>query len=205
MKPNPYPGFFVVIEGLDGCGASSQIEPVAEALRIGNKEVTTTSEPTDNILGGLLRGALTGVYRLPPASLQLLFVADRLHHLDRLIEPVLKKGELVLCDRYFWSTIAYGSIDLDFNWLLEINQYCLLPDLSIFLKVDPLTCFQQIKKSRFGLELFENRQKLDQVWRIYEKLARKYPREIVFVDGERVSSEVKSNILKAIKHHPKFS
>ena len=100
MHPNPYPGFFIDIEGLDGSGTSTQASLLKEGLREEGFKVFTTKEPTDNVIGGLIRGALTRVYKLPPAVLQLLFVADRLHHLDRQIVPILQNHNIFICDRF---------------------------------------------------------------------------------------------------------
>ena len=119
MKANPYPGFFVDIEGLDGSGASTQVRLVGERLLKEGLVAFTTKEPTDNVIGGLIRGALTGVYKLPPDSLQLLFVADRRHHLEREIIPILSNGNVLIADRFLWSTIAFGAIKLSRRWLLH--------------------------------------------------------------------------------------
>ena len=145
-------GKFIVIEGLDGSGATTQVELLVNYLKEKGLEVYSTKEPTDNVIGGLIRGALTGVYKLPDTSLQLLFSADRGHHLSRFIEPALNRGFWVVCDRYMWSTVSFGSITLDKNWLLDLQKFFRIPDLSIFLDVDPKECIKRIKKARPPLE-----------------------------------------------------
>ncbi len=204
MKANPYPGFFVDIEGLDGSGASTQIRLVRERLLKEGLVAFTTKEPTDNVIGGLIRGALTGVYKLPPDSLQLLFVADRRHHLEREIIPILNNGNVLIADRFLWSTIAFGAIKLSRRWLLQIHHYCFLPDLSIFLRVSPKTCVERIKEARFDFELFEEENKLWRVWEGYEWLAKKFPREIKIIDGEKNSREITKEIIKLVERHPKY-
>lgn len=134
IKVNPYPGLFIDIEGLDGSGATTQVGLVARSLRGQKLRVYTTKEPTDNVIGGLIRGALTGVYKLSHSSLQLLFVADREHHLQREIIPILQNSSVLISDRYLWSTIAYGSVELSKRWLLELHHYCPIPDLTLFNK-----------------------------------------------------------------------
>lgn len=204
MKNNPYPGFFIDVEGLDGSGITTQAELIRKALMADGLEVHVTKEPTDNMIGGLIRGALSGVYKLPPEALQLLFVADRSHHIEREVVPILNNGKILLTDRFLWSTVAFGSVGLSRRWLLQLHHYCFLPDLSIFLRVLPKVCVERLKSDRFDFELFEEEDKLWKAWNTYEWLAKKFPEAITIVNGERKPKEVLKEILKHIKRHPKF-
>ena len=179
-----------MIEGLDGSGSTTQVNLVADFLRLNGLKSFATKEPTDNVIGGLIRGTLTGVYKLPPFSLQLLFSADRGHHLQRVIKPKLKEGVIVISDRYMWSTVAYGSVDIDRNWLLEMQKYFLKPDMTIFLKVEPKKCVSRIARNRYDMELFEKEDKLKKVWQTYLWLAKKFPKDIKIIDGEGTEKEV---------------
>src|SRR4051794_39709628 len=107
-------GRFIVIEGLDGAGTTTQTERLATRLREEGHRVLTTREPSDGPVGMLLRQALTGRLTLPGAhapladeTLALLFAADRTDHLASRVEPALGRGEVVLCDRYVLSSLAY--------------------------------------------------------------------------------------------------
>lgn len=204
LPQNPYPGFFIDIEGLDGSGATTQVVLLKDALKKDGISVFVTKEPTDNVIGGLIRGALTGVYKLPPAALQLLFVADRLHHLDRQIIPILQNHNILITDRFLWSTIAFGSVQLNKNWLIALHHYCFIPDLSIFLRVSPKTSIDRLKSDRFDFELFEEEKKMWKVWDTYEWLLKKFPDKILVIDGEQSQGKITSEILKKIKSHPKF-
>lgn len=204
MKIHNYPGFFIDIEGLDGAGASTQVKSATQALRQKGIKVRSTKEPTKGTIGRLIRQALQGKIILPPASLQLLFAADRGEHLEREIIPRLQKGELVITDRFFWSTIAFGSIDLDKEWLINLNRDFILPDLSIFIEVSPAVCLERIRKARGTTELFEEEEKLENVWDTYHYLATKYPFYIVTVNGERSPKRVTEDILRLIRRQPKF-
>lgn len=204
MKIHSYPGFFVDIEGLDGAGSSTQVAAVAKVLKKEGLKVHLTKEPTKSPIGLLIRQTLRGKFFLPPASLQLLFAADRGEHLEKEIIPRLKRGELVITDRYFWSTIAFGSIDLDKEWLINLNRDFILPDLSIFIEVSPSVCLERIEKARGTTELFEEEEKLERVWDTYHFLATKYPFYIVTIDGERPPEKVSEGILRLIRRHPKF-
>lgn len=189
-------GIFIVIEGLDGSGATTQGNLLVEYLRGKGFKVYLTKEPTDNVIGGLIRGGLTGVYNLPDTSLQLLFSADRGHHLARFIEPILKNGNVVVSDRYFWSTIAFGSVNLDKDWLLSLQKYFRIPDLTIILKVDPKECVKRISKDRYDFELFEEEKKLRKVWGTYSWLANKFPEKIKIVDGKGTIDKVFERVKK---------
>lgn len=192
-------GKFIVIEGLDGSGATTQINLLIDYLNRNGKKAFYTKEPTDNVIGGLIRGALTGFYKLPNASLQLLFSADRGHHLDRVIEPLMKNGNVVVCDRYFWSTVAFGSINLDKKWLLELQKYFRMPDLTIILKVSPKECVKRISQNRYDFELFEEEEKLKKVWKTYMWLARKYSSKMIVVDGNGRIEEVFDRVVKSVE------
>jgi len=91
MKKNKYKGKFIVIEGLDGSGSSTQVVRVANFLKERNKKIHITKEPTNNLIGGLIRGQLTGDWKSSSECLQLLFAADRAHHLEKELIPLLKK------------------------------------------------------------------------------------------------------------------
>ena len=192
-------GKFIVIEGLDGSGATTQVQMVIEYLRGRGVDAYSTKEPTDNVIGGLIRGALSGVFKLPDTSLQLLFSADRGHHISRFIEPVLNDGSWVVCDRYLWSTVAFGSISMNRKWLLELQKYFRTPELSIFLKVDPKECVLRIKEDRYDLELFEKEEKLRKVWNTYAWLARKHPANIKIVNGNVGRDKVSARIIKHVE------
>ncbi len=202
MIPNPYPGVFIDIEGLDGSGSSTQLKLVGERLAKTGKKVFETKEPTNNVIGGLIRGALTHTLNLPLDSLQLLFAADRAHHLHREIVPMLTAGSVVLTDRYVWSTVAFGAIELDKEWLLALNEHFLMPDITIFVQVSPEECVRRIKQSRFDVELFEEAHKLSKVWDGYAWLAEKF-KEVHVVNGARPVEDVFADVRKIIEQHPK--
>ncbi|MDP4009136.1 MAG: dTMP kinase, partial [bacterium] len=132
--------------------------------------------------------------------LQLLFAADRLYHLEKEIIPLLKKGVTVICDRYFFSTVAFGNVDVqDRPWLLSINEKTLSPDLVILLKVSPKTCIERIRENRHSVELFEREKILEKVWETYSWLAKKFSYTRI-VDGEKpiehVSEAIQNILIK---------
>ena len=227
MISNSFLGKFIVFEGLDGSGQSTQAAKLVEYLnrhqkklefgrprtraKLGTElvqnrsaasgsgpEAHLTKEPTNNLIGGLIRGQLTNNWKTGPECLQLLFAADRAHHLEKEVIPILEKGGVVISDRYFFSTIAYGSLEIpDWQWLKDINKHFLAPDLSIFLKVSPKVCIERIKGNRFEMELFEKEEALAKIWEGYERIVKEYE-NIYIVDGEREIDEIFEEIKKII-------
>jgi len=191
-------GKFIVIEGLDGSGLSTQSNLLVDYLNKKRKLAILTKEPTDSVIGGLIRTQLLGEWKTSSECLQLLFAADRAHHVEATIKPALAKGKWVVCDRYIFSSIAYGSVFLDQPWLEQINKQFLLPDLTICLKVPPAVCLERIKKKRFKLQLFENKYYLAEILRNFEGLAKKY-KNFYFVDSNRQIPDVHADICAIVK------
>ena len=199
MKKHNYSGLFIAIEGLDGSGSSTQVDLLVKNLNKLGFYTYGTKEPTNNLIGGLIRGALTHDWKAAPECLQLLFAADRSHHLDREIIPGLAKGNISVTDRYFFSTIAFGSIDLEREWLIGINDQFISPDLAIFIKVPPRECIRRISKSRNQFELFEEERKLKKVWQTYEDLASDKRWNAIIIDGTKSIAQIEEEIMLHIK------
>ena len=129
-------GHFIVLEGIDAGGTTTQCAALADVLRSRGYDVTVTCEPTGGAIGKQIRSWLAvGADRPSAHALALLFAADRLEHIDREILPALARGEVVICDRYFWSSFAYQGLDCELSWLAAINEEALRPDLAIWLNV----------------------------------------------------------------------
>lgn len=128
---------FIVLEGIDGSGTTTQLSRVAERLRARGHVVHETREPSSGRIGKLIRELLVvnpGEKRTVDSNcLALLFAADRLEHLNREIKPALARGEIVLCDRYVLSALVYQSLDCDSEWVAEINREAQWPSLTFVL------------------------------------------------------------------------
>lgn len=186
---------FIVFEGLDGSGQSTQVKLLCDALLKKGNEVIITKEPTGKpLIGSLVRQVLKKEIKVTPAALQLLFCADRSEHLAKIILPALKAGKWVISDRYFFSTIAYGQLDLDFEWLIKLNEQFLKPDIVFLLKVRPEMCLARIDKARDKRQFFEDKEKLEKVWQGYEKLAKRFG-SIKIIDGEKNIEEVHKEVV----------
>jgi len=201
MRKNPYKGKFIVFEGLDGSGTTTQANLLFEYFKKQGKKVYLTGEPTRSLIGGLIEGQISGDWKSSPGCLQLLFTADRAYHLEKGIISLLKKGITVICTRYILSTLAYGSIDIkDTQWLINLNKKFIWPDITFLLKVSPKICIQRIKKERFHKELFEKEEKLKKVYKNYLKFAKKF-KNIYIIDGEKPIKEVGEEIKKTYEKY----
>ncbi len=193
-------GKFIVFEGLDGSGQSTQAEKLKSFLKTKGLRVLLTKEPTCSLIGGLIKSQLKGDWNSSPECLQLLFSADRAYHLEKEVYPWLEKGGIVISDRYFFSSLAYGGISLDLNWLKAINQNFKIPDLTIFLDVSPKECLKRIKGDRESLELFEKEEILNQVYQNYLKILKDFPNTFR-IDGERDKEEVFEEVKLLVSKH----
>lgn len=198
MYKNPYAGKFIAFEGLDGAGSTTQAGKLTVYLKERLKKVHLTKEPTNNLIGGLIRGQLTKEWRTGPECLQLLFTADRAHHLEKEVIPLLKQEITVVTDRYFFSSVAFGSLGIDDrDWLRKINDRFILPDITFLLHVSPQVCLQRIKANRFHLELFEEEEHIAKIWRTYNELAQEFE-NVYVINGENPAEEVFADILKIV-------
>jgi len=127
-------GYFITFEGIDGCGKTTQLRLTAAWLRQQGLDVLETFEPGDTALGSQLRALLLSGEYVPAAETELLlFLADRTQHVREVIEPALKRGTIVLCDRYTDSTRAYqlGGRALDADRLEEMEEMLQIAELGI--------------------------------------------------------------------------
>lgn len=202
------PGVFVVLEGLDGAGTTTQLERLGSALRARGHSVLTTREPSDGPIGTLLRQALTGRLVLPQGrgpltqdTLALLFAADRADHLASQVTPALEAGSVVLCDRYVLSSLAYQGKDLPMAWVADINLRARAPDLTLFIEVDVATASRRRAVRGGPEELFEAEEAQRKIARRYRDAVefRGGRERIVRVDGTQPVEAVTAEALRAIE------
>jgi dTMP kinase len=196
-------GKLIVFEGIDGAGLTTQAELLEKYLKEKKYEVVLTKEPTNNLIGGLIRAALKKEWLTSNRTLQLLFSADRAHHLEKEIIPALENGKIVISDRYFVSTIAYGMIELEKDWLKALNSKFLLPDAIFIIDVPVEVSIGRIKASRFRFELFEERKKLEKIRNNFLELSKEYKNCFV-INGNRSIEEVHKEIVKIVEEKLKL-
>ena len=162
-------GRFIVFEGIDGAGKSTQISMLKDRLQKNGRKVFVTAEPTQSVTGGILRDALSGNYSRSASELAAMFLADRIFHNVNEncgIKQALEKGYDVICDRYYYSSLAYQGMDSDLNWVMKMNIDCpdiLKPDICIFLDLDAETSKRRIDDNRATVEIFENADMLERI------------------------------------------
>lgn len=198
---------FIVFEGLDGSGKSTQINLLAEALRKRGEKVFVTAEPTEYETGAYIRRILSQSLEKDMYLQAALFLADRLEHIthpENGILAHLNRGETVICDRYYYSSFAYQGTATDMEWVMRINLDCgrmLTPDLCIFLDVDPDTCKDRIDAVREQPELYEKsvtlmRQIRGNFLSVLNRL--KEQQTIVILDANRQLKEVAKEVMRYV-------
>ena len=158
-------GRFIVFEGIDGAGKTTQIELLAKRLSDIGENVSITAEPTDNESGRALRRALSGKEPHSECEMAVMFVFDRIGH-NAQIEELLAQGKTVICDRYYYSTLAYQGKSTDYAWVRAMNIGCpdiRRPDACIYLDLTPEESLARISKGREAVEIYENLEKLTEV------------------------------------------
>ena len=158
-------GAFIVLEGIDGAGTTTQLHRLTDVLEGQGATVLATFEPTDSRFGSQIRRFLRGEEPAPnPDTIALLFAADRLDHLQEQIRPALDAGGHVICDRYLGSSLAYQGSYSDPDWVRMINSQAQLPDLTLYFQVDVDTALSRIE-ARDGVQrdLFEEKDALTRI------------------------------------------
>lgn len=205
-------GKFIVFEGIDGTGKTTQVQRVAEALRKKGYTVHTTAEPTSAASGKLLRAFLGGKERSTPWAAASLFLADRINHNtdpeDGIIRH-LSDGDIVLCDRYYYSTFAYQGTDTDLQWIFDSHFNCpevTKPDACVFLTMDIEKCLARIHAGRdaSAVEIFENADSLTRIAKRFSDVfdLLKGRENINLIDADGSVEEVTDRILRVILPFP---
>lgn len=162
-------GKFIVFEGIDGAGKTTQVNLLAERLRGMGKQVVITAEPTALPSGKALREVLGGRAKKSDCEIAAMFTLDRIaHNVDAEvgIEKYLREGACVICDRYYYSSLAYQGSLIDYSWVKALNTECpeiRHPDLCIFLDLTPKESMRRISSGRESTEIYENEETLTRV------------------------------------------
>jgi dTMP kinase len=198
---------FISFEGVDGCGKSTQVGLLAEALRREGREVLTLREPGGTLAAERVRELLADPDTpLEPLAELLLFCAARADLVGRQIRPALAAGKIVVCDRFTDSTLAYQGVarglgvDL-VSQLNEITTAALAPDLTIYLRLDPDAAHARAVANAPGGDRFEDEGVSFQqaVADAYERLARENPERIVTVDALGTPEQVQARVRSAVE------
>jgi len=201
---------FITLEGPDGSGKSSQIEPLAEFMREQGYRVVTTREPGGTEISTQIRNVLMNLKNksMHPRTETLLFCAARAQHVEEFIRPHLERGDIVLCDRFSESTLAYqgyghGSDLRLLRQILDFTTGGLWPDLILLLDIDAETGLKRRisgggewnRLDDYALALHKR------VRQGYLEMAREDPRRWIVVDASPPPAEVQVALQRALLPH----
>ena len=188
-------GVFIVLEGPDGVGKTSQAELLEEYARTLGYRVLFTKEPTDDSpFAKKAKEAFLGKVKISPKALQELYARDRKWHLGNVIIPALRRGEVVICDRYFFTSFAIGSLDCNVWDLINMNRNFIVPDMTLVFVAKPETCMKRLKKKGKKKSRFENKEAIGKTLTIYKKFDRMF-KGVVVIDAE----DTISHVFKAVR------
>ncbi len=205
-------GCFVVLEGVDGSGTTTQAALLGEALTRLGRAVEVTREPTDGPVGRLLRAALTKtladedgrLIALDPKAMALLFASDRVDHTARCVGPRMGQGAIVISDRYVLSSLLYQSETAAegraiLPWLAGINGQVPHPALTIVLDVSAEVAAARRRARGGPEELFERAELQRRLVQGYARAEEYLPgQRVVHVDGERDRDAVALELLELV-------
>ncbi len=201
-------GRFVVFEGIDGSGTSTQSKCLAEALRESGRDCHLTFEPTDNAIGSVIRDLIEGTRSLPadPAEarrlLAMLFAADRLDHLnapERGIRARLDRGQDVVLARYVLSSLAYEGDESDELKLVKsLNDPFPHPDLTVYLSCPVEVALDRINSTRDRVDIFENTEKLQRVKANYERSIASYAGRVLTLEATLPADAIAAALLEEL-------
>lgn len=200
-------GKFITFEGCDGCGKSTQLRLFSEYLTKNGIPHIFTREPGGGKISEAIREILLSGKNMEMTDEceALLYAASRVQHLSDRVEPALKEGKLVICDRYVDSSFAYQAYarGLGVDFIGKINAFAIekyLPDVTIFIELTPEEAFRR----KHGADENDRLEQAGMAFhkRVYEgycALAEKEPLRIVKVDGRQTPEKIFEDILKTLR------
>jgi dTMP kinase len=205
-------GLFVVFEGIDGAGTTTQCERYAARLRARRRLVHVTREPSTGPIGSMIRLALTHRLSLPTTHqaqvMALLFAADRLDHVASEVDPHLRDGYVVLSDRYDLSSLAYQSTTASeseeesagaVSWIRELNRHARRPDVTLVLNVSPDVAAARRRARGGAAELFDDADVQARLAEAYLSADSLVPGDrVVHIDGDASADIVEAGIVAVL-------
>ena len=200
---------FIVIEGADGAGTTTQSKLLADHFRAQGREVVLTFEPTLSHVGQVARQAVTAMEDIDERSVALLFAADRIEHCESVIRPALARGAFVICDRYVMSSLVYQTLSLfgspeaesRFDWICQINSEAIRPDLTILLDVTPEVCLERIHERGGEVDEIETLENISMLRELYSEAydLKYFSRRMHAISSDGAQEDVFGHILNALE------
>ena len=199
-------GRLIVLEGIDGAGKTTQASLLEAHLRAQGREVFRTAEPTPFPSGIALREALGGKVKKSECEMATMFVLDRIAHNIHPTDGLRAKlaaGVDIICDRYYYSTLAYQGQSTDYAWVKAMNLSCpeiRKPDLCIYLDLTPAQSLERIRAGRDSVEIYENEETLTKVRNAFLLVLDDLSStdRIVRIDAYRTPEEIARDIANAV-------
>ncbi len=199
---------FIVFEGIDGAGKTTQIKLLRDALASRGIECYVTAEPTDMPSGKKIREALSGRVQVTCAQMADMFATDRvIHNKDSVqgIDVMLESGKTVISDRYYYSSLAYQGAELGFEAVAKLNLEnpdIRMPDICIFLDLSPEKSLERIgKRADTPTEIYENYDYLEKTRRmffdVFERIKSRGER-VEIIDASGSAEEIAEKILEKV-------
>ena len=188
-------GVFICIEGLDGCGKTTQAKLLVKKLKK-HYDAVYTAEPSRGEIGKFIKKNCLNAERRGSVLVEaLLFAADRVDHVQNEVSPALGKGRVVVSDRYVYSSYAYqGAAGLELEWIEKLNEHAIRPDLAIFIDVKPETVVQRLKRKKSVMEDLETQKKVREVYLKYVEKD-----QLVRLDGNKPKRAVAKDLFRIVK------
>ncbi|MDP9798935.1 dTMP kinase [Catenuloplanes nepalensis] len=204
-EPRHAAGLFVVFEGGEGAGKSTQVKALAEALRGHGRAVVVTREPGATDIGAEIRNLVLHGSPPSPRAEALLYAADRAHHVATVVRPALGRGEVVISDRYVDSSLAYQGAGRtlpveEISWLSSWATGGLKPDLVVLLDVDPSVGLGRVSGRGEGTDRLESEATAfhERVRYAFLDLAAADPRRYLVLDASRAPDELSGEIMERV-------
>ena len=198
---------FVVLEGLDGSGTTTQLRMLSDRLTREGAPHWATWEPTEGVVGSMLRSILAQQVRAHPRTIALLYAADRSEHVNEPktgIEARTRRGEIVISDRYLFSSLAYQGTETGYEWVRGLNSGFPLPQVLVFLDT-PVEVCQERLAARRSVELYDGMAFQSKVREAYLKAIGSFSgtaMQVCLVNGDRPAGLIHGDIWKIISALP---
>ena len=195
---------FIVLEGLDGCGTTTQTALLVKKLEEKGIPSMSTNEPTKGSIGQFIRLILQCKENVDPFTLALLFSADRNEHVygrDGIAQQAAA-GKMVICDRYLFSSLAYQSLFMDFETVAGLNQFYPLPEYLFYIDLSPEECQKRMAARGEEAELFEKLELQKKIEANYKKslaLLSDTEMKTVVIDGRGSKQDIHRQICEVLK------
>lgn len=193
MKEQDFPGTFIVVEGADGAGTTTQSKKLADEL-----DAYWTYEPAGNKVGEKV-DEMISCEDYSPEAIALGFAADRMVHLEEEIISRLENGETVVCDRYYHSSLVYQPVlGAEFDWVKKLNKEALKPDLTVILDVSAEEGMGRVQSRGEDGNIFEKLDFQQKVVLKYRQLQDRLDEDIEIVDSSKPIGKVSESVKQSL-------